>query len=310
VPPDVPPPDVMSSDTDRILDRRRLKRGLTLWRIVAVIAVVAAGLAVFSRFDVPVDEPYVAWVAVDGIILRDDELVEAILDVSDDDDAKALLVEIDSPGGGFVASEALYRAFRDVAATKPVVAVIGDTGASGGYMAAIGADYIVAHAGSVTGSIGVLLETADITGLLEKLGIKPEIVKSDPLKAQPNPMEPFSDEARANIQGVISDLHQAFVEMVAERRGMAYDDARALADGRIYSGRQAVQAGLVDEVGGVDEALAWLSRAHDVSDELPLHDITPVDELEQLRGVVGKALFSERLTLDGVLALWHPQAGF
>lgn len=299
----------MAFDTDRILDRRRLKRGLTVWRIVAVVAVVIAALAVFSRFSSSSDEEYVAYLAVDGVIFQDDDRTKAIEKLVDDDQVRALVVEINSPGGGYVASEMLFDALRDVAAEKPVVAMIGNTGASGGYLTALAADHILARSGSVTGSIGVLMQTADITGLLDSIGIKPEIVKSDPLKAQPNPAEPFSDEARANMQAVIADLHRTFVELVAERRNMTYEEARGVSDGRIYTGRQALDAGLIDGLGGSDEARTWLAEAHDVSEDLPRRDVTPVDELEKLSGLVGKALFSERLTLDGVLALWHPRPG-
>lgn len=306
----------MSSDTDRLLDRRRLKRRLTFWRVFAVLAIAAAGIALYGRFDGVVKTgPYVATVAIDGLILRDDERSDAIRAVADDDDAKALIVEIDSPGGGFVASETLFRDILRVGeAGKPVAAVIGNTGASGGYMAALGADRIFVHAGSVTGSIGVILQSADITEFLDTIGIKPEIVKSGPLKAQPNPVEPFSPAARENIQGVIDDLHDTFVMLVAEQRGLPKADAGALADGRIFTGYQALGVGLADQLGDVDDARTWLTVIHDIAEELPMRDVTPVDEVEKLRdmmgGALGKALFSERLRLDGVLALWHPQLEF
>ncbi|MEQ8665026.1 MAG: signal peptide peptidase SppA [Rhodospirillales bacterium] len=306
----------MSSETDRLLDRRRLKRRLTVWRVLAVLAVAVAGIAFYGRFDGVVKTgPYVATVAIDGLILRDDERSEAIRAVADDEDAVALIVEIDSPGGGFVASEGLFQDIRRVNdAGKPVVAIIGNTGASGGYMAALGAERIYASAGSVTGSIGVIMETANIIGLLESIGIKPEVVKSGPLKAQPNPVEPFTPEARENIQGVIDDLHQAFVDILAQRRDLSKSEALDLADGRIFTGRQAHAAGLVDGIGGMEEARAWLDASREIDKGLRTRDVTPVDEVDRLRdimgGALGKALFSERLTLDGVLALWHPQLEF
>lgn len=306
----------MSYEADHLIDRRRLKRSLTFWRVIAVVALMAAGLAGYARFggsDLGGD--YVAHVTVEGLILRNDDLIDQIHAVSEDDEAQALVVSIDSPGGGFLASEAIFNELRTVAATgKPVVAVIGDTGASGGYMAALGADRIYAGRGTVTGSIGVIMQTANLVGMFEKLGIKPEVVKSGPLKAQPNPVETFTDEARANIQGVIDDLHGAFVDMVVERRAMTSGEAAAVADGRIFTGRQALAAGLIDEIGAVSDARDWLESHHDIEGSLPMHDVTPVDELEELRDLMGsmfgKALFSEGLTLDGVLALWHPSSAF
>lgn len=301
----------MLPETDRILDRRRLKRGLTFWRVVAILAIVAAVLAGVARFDDLVGRDYVARLSVGGIILDDPDLTNLIDEVAADADARALIVSIDSPGGTFVGGEGLYHALRRAAEAMPVVAVIGDTGTSGAYLTALGADRIVASRGSITGSIGVILQTADVTGLLDKIGIKPETVKSGPLKAQPNPLEPFSDEARANIEGVIADLHDAFVGFVAERRGLSPARARALADGRVFTGRQALESGLVDALGGEREARRWLADARDVPESLPARDVEPPDETLPWDALFGKAaqkiLFSERLKLDGFLALWHPQ---
>jgi len=177
-------------------------------------------------------------------------------------------------------------------------------------MAAIGADHIVAHAGSVTGSIGVIMQTADITGLLEKLGIKPETVKSGALKAQPNPMEPFDAAARRATAAVINDLHEMFVDMVRERRDLTSERAKELADGRIFSGRQALSIGLIDAIGGETEGRAWLADSHGIDATLQLRNIhEPVEEeiwRRMISGMLGKALFSERLKLDGVISLWHP----
>lgn len=178
-------------------------------------------------------------------------------------------------------------------------------------MTAIGTQRIFVREGTITGSIGVIMQTADVTGLLDKLGVKPETVKSDPLKAQPNPAEPFSDEARAMVQGVIGDLHDIFVGLVAERRSMTLEDTRKLADGQIFTGRQALNAGLVDAIGGERDARQWLAEQAGVDLDLPLNDVTPRDEIEEWHEVFssmfGKVLFSERLRLDGILALWHPQ---
>lgn len=301
----------MTMDTDRIIDRRRLKRSLTFWRIFGVVAVVAAGVALTARFDAVLpDKPYVARLVVDGVIIDDADRNAALADIMDDDAAKALIVQIDSPGGTFVGGENLYRGIRRVAERKPVVAVIGNTGTSAAYMTAIGAERIFVREGTITGSIGVILQTADITGLLDKLGIKPETVKSDPLKAQPSPVEPFSTEARTMIEGVITDLHEIFVGLVSERRAMEPDTARKLADGQIFTGRQALAAGLVDAIGDERDARQWLADTAEVDIELPVADISPDDGIDEwhdmFSSMFGKALFSERLRLDGILALWHP----
>ena len=182
----------MSLDSDHIIDRRRLRRRLTFWRLVSIVAIVSVVIIAVSRFDLPTRGDYVAKLYVDGVIFTDEDRTEAIAKVRDDKSAKALMVVINSPGGTFIGSEILYQNLRDVALIKPVVAVMESTAASGGYMAALAADHVIAHAGTLTGSIGVIMQTADVTGLLEKIGIKPETIKSGPFKAQPNPMEPFS----------------------------------------------------------------------------------------------------------------------
>ncbi len=304
----------MALDADLIVDRRRMKRRLVVWRLTAVLAIVVAAVAFAGRFDVFGQGEMVARLTVSGLILDDPWRDEALRELGDDDRVRALIVKIDSPGGTVAGGEALYLSLRGVAAHKPVVAVLGELATSAGYMIALGADRILGRAGTVTGSIGVLIQSADITGLLETLGVKPEAVKSHPLKAQPNPLEPFSDEARQTIRAVVMDLYAMFVDMVAERRGMDRQRVLVLADGRIYSGRQAVDNGLLDAIGGEPEARQWLAESHGVSLELPVRDIES-DADDALwrrladgltRSLVGKVLNSERLSLDGALSVWQP----
>jgi len=300
----------MSLDADRLIDRRRLKRRLSFWRLAAIVAVVGLIAVAVGRYADGVSGAYVAKLTVEGIILDDAERTAALEAVGRDDRAKALVVYIDSPGGSVVGGESLFRGLRAVATAKPVVAVMGDLATSAGYMAAIGADRVFARAGSVTGSIGVIMQSADVTGLLDKLGIKPEIIKSGPLKAQPNPLEPFSAEAREATRVVVADIFDLFVEMVVERRDMAREDVLALADGRVFTGRQAKANGLVDDLGGEAEARRWLAEVHDVPEGLPAHAVEIAREdgwwRAFLGSVVGKSVFSERLRLDGLVSVWHP----
>lgn len=300
----------MAFEADQFLDRRRLKRGLTFWRIVAVLAIAGAAIAAVGRFDWSGRWNHVARLAVEGIILEDPDREEALADIARDSRTKALIVRIDSPGGTFVGGETLYRGLREIAKTKPVVAVMGGTATSAGYMGAIGAEHIVAREGSLTGSIGVIMQTADVTGFLEKLGIRPESVKSGPLKAQPNPLEPFTPAAREAAEDVIRDLFSMFVDLVGERRKMPRDTVLKLADGRVFTGRQALSNGLIDGIGGEDEARRWLAETHQVDASLPVRNVEIHRKGEYWRdlfsGLVGKALLSERLRLDGVISLWHP----
>ncbi|MBI4185085.1 MAG: signal peptide peptidase SppA [Proteobacteria bacterium] len=300
----------MALDADLLIDRRRLKRRLVLWRVAALLAALALGLGALAEFTDLRRTDYVARITVEGVIAGDADLWEALDRVADDGRARALIVRIDSPGGSVTGGETLYRRLSAVGRKKPVVAVLDSLATSAGYMAALAAERIFAQQSTVTGSIGVVMQTADVTGLLAKLGISAEAIKSRPLKGVPSPLEPLSPAAREATQAVVLDMFDMFVELVAERRRLGRERALALADGRIFTGRQAVANGLVDEIGDETEARAWLKSRHDLDPSLPARDVTPEDFTrrwaERLPAGLGKVLFSERLRLDGLVSLWHP----
>ena len=305
-------------DPELLAERRRLKRSRSFWRTACVlvvagaIALVAGRTGLATRFS-----PYIAELRLSGVIFDDTELVEALEDTMDENAAKALVLRIDSPGGTVVGGESFFRAVRKIAETKPVVAVLGEVAASGGYMVAIAADHIVAREGTITGSIGVIMQTTDMTGLLSKLGIGAEAIKSAPLKAVPSPFEPLTDAGRIATKALVDDMFDMFVGMVAERRGMDRKAALALADGRVFTGRQAKANGLIDELGGIDEARNWLS-GKGVPDDLPLREIKVWKDdgvlgglaRTAVRAALGKSYLPERLTLDGLVAVWHPDLRF
>jgi protease-4 len=300
----------MAFDADYLIDRRRLKRSLLVWRIAAIVAVVAVVALWAGRFDGFYEGDYIARLSVRGIIFDDPVREEALTRLKADRRAKALIVQIDSPGGTVVGGEVLHKLVRDFAAERPVVAVMGQVAASAGYMVAIAADRIYARDGTITGSIGVIMQTTEITGLLEKLGIKAEAIKSGPLKAAPSPLEPMTEEVRRATQRVVADIFALFVDMVAERRGLARDSVLAFADGRIFTGRRAVADKLIDAIGGESEALDWLARERSVARDLPIRDIGEISDLQRLLGeassLARKVVFSERLSLDGLISVWHP----
>jgi protease IV len=256
---------------------------------------------------------HIARFNVEGVILEDGKRDELLDKLAQDDSVKALIVRIDSPGGTVVGGETLYLSLRDVSAHKPVVVVMGTTATSAGYMVALGGDMILAHEGTVTGSIGVILQSADVTGLLKKLGVDMEAIKSAPLKATPSPFEPLTPEARAAAKVVIMDMFDMFVTLVAERRNMPKDQVLPLADGRIFTGRQAREAKLIDAIGGESEALLWLETERGVARDLPVREIKVREDDQLLSGAVaaltGKTKLIERLTLDGLVSLWHFDPG-
>ena len=304
----------MKLDPDRMLDRRRLKRAITIWRVLAILAVAALIIVAIGRFvgGGPAGGDHIARLWVTGLIYDYAGRGEALAEIAEDDDIKAVILRINSPGGTMAGSEALYLGLREIAARKPLVAVMDTTAASGGYLAALAAERIVARNSTVTGSIGVILQTADVTQMLEELGVSTEAIKSAPLKGAPSPFEPLDEASRAASQAVVDDMYALFVDILAERRGLEPSEARALADGRIFTGRQAAAHGLIDEIGGEKEVRAWLKNNRGVSSTLRVYDLDlgeREDIVERLVSSVGESVLPRRLMLDGLLAVWHPGVG-
>ncbi|MCW8916363.1 MAG: signal peptide peptidase SppA [Magnetovibrio sp.] len=308
----------MSLDTDKLMERRRQRRSSMLWKVVAALSITAlVAVLVIRTVGTDTDlasqlgsKDRIARVTVQGVIVEDRYRDELLAELKDDDDVKAVVVRINSPGGTVVGGENLYLALRDIAKDKPVVAVMGSTATSAAYMTAIGADRIFARRGTLTGSIGVIMQTADLTKMLDKIGVKPETIKSGVLKAQPNPMESMSEEARKHIQTVVMDMYDLFVSMVSERREMDLEAVKKIADGRVFIGEKAIDAGLIDAIGGEVEAVAWLESEKELEADLDIVDEKPdyprPDFAERLLGSFGKVLVSERLKLDGLLSVWQP----
>ena len=300
----------MSLDADLRFDRARLKRRLGMWRVATVVAVLAAVLLAIDRETPIFSTDHIARYSVRGIITEDIDRTETLEAAAKDPGVKAVIVRIDSPGGTVVGGEDLYDSLRTLSESKPVAVVMGELATSAGYMAALGADRIFAREGSITGSIGVILQTTDVTGLLEKLGISTEALKSGPLKAVPSPLEPLTPEGRKATMSVIEDVFEMFVGMVVERRHMNREQVLKLADGRIFTGGQAIEAGLIDEIGSEAEAVNWMAAAFGIDAELPIEDLDEPEEISlwrELTGALsGKTLIPERLTLDGLVSLWHP----
>ncbi len=300
----------MSLDPDALIDRRRLKRKLRWWQAATLAAVALAVVAGLQANDLLFERDTVARLRVTGLIVEDPQRDALLANVAQNASVRALIVHVDSPGGTVVGGEDLYRSLRAVAEKKPVVTVMGTVAASAGYMTAVAGERVFAREGTVTGSIGVLFQSADITGLLDKVGIKPEALKSGPLKAVPSPTEPLTEEGRAATQELVLDLFDFFVDLVTERRPLDRAQVLQLADGRVYTGRQAVANGLIDAIGGETAARNWLAEAKDVPHSVPTVTVTPKRKRpglsDALSGLTGKSLFSNALTLDGLVSVWHP----
>ena len=325
----------MSLDADLIVDRRRMRRKLTFWRVVAflvaIVAIVGVAATVARRSDLAVAAggDYIARIKITGLIRNDQERVESLEKLAKAGGAKAVIVRIDSPGGTTAGSEQLHEALKTVAAAKPLVVVVDGLAASGGYIAAMSADHIVAQETSLVGSIGVLFQYPNFSEVLKTIGVKVEEIKSSPLKAAPNGFEPTSPEARAAIEALVKDSYAWFRGMVKDRRKM--DDATLdqVTDGRVFTGRQGVALKLIDQLGNEKTAVAWLEKEKGLKADTPVRDwqlkprFSDLSMLHLATAVIldavgltsfaqrieGSVLAVERLNLDGLLALWHPPSG-
>jgi protease-4 len=307
----------MSLETDLLLDRRRLKRRLVMWRTLAVLALVGAGLLAWRGRGVPVEGPYIARLTVSGLITDDRKLVDRVTGLATDPRVKALIVEVDSPGGSVAGGESLHDAIAAVAAKKPVVAVMDGIAASAGYMISVPAARIFARQSTITGSIGVLMPTGDVSGLLKMLGVSVDDIVSGPLKDQPSFTKPMTPEGRQVLQGIVMDMYDQFVTMVVDGRHMEPDKVRALGDGRAYTGRQALQVGLIDEIGGEPQARAWLASARQIPMSLPVEPLSTRSLTDRMLGEsigstfggIWKTVISQGVMLDGAWALWQRPGG-
>lgn len=322
----------MSLDSDMIVDRRRLRRKLTFWRVTAALVVIVAvmGIAVLATpagRSAVTGSNAIARIKIDGLIRSDQARVEAF-ERLEKSSAAAVIVHINSPGGTTAGAEQLYDSLMRLKAKKPLVVVVEGLAASGGYIAALASDQIIAQQNSLVGSIGVLFQYPNFAELMKTVGVKVEEVKSSPLKAAPNGYEPTSPEARAALDALVKDSYAWFRGLVKSRRNMDETTLQTVADGRVFTGRQALGLKLVDQLGDEKTAVAWLVAEKKIGADLPVKDfkLNPrFGDMTFLRAVAavtldavglgalsrqleqaGVAQAMDRLGLEGMLVLWQP----
>jgi protease-4 len=317
----------MAPRADEIIDRRRLRRKLTFWRVVAIgvaaVAIVASTAWTMRDTLGGVSASHIAKIKIDGTITEDEELLERLKKVTESASVAGVILSIDSPGGTTAGGEAIYEAVRKLATKKPTVAQVGTLAASAGYMIASASDHIVARQSSIVGSIGVLVQFPNFTGLMEKIGIQLDEVKSSPLKAEPSPFNVTTEEERAMLRRMILDSYDWFVTLVDERRPLDRAQVLALADGSIFTGRQALANKLVDQLGGEETAKAWLvtkgiDAKLNIVEWKPRQSTTDFFLSSSLAKVVAawlgvsgidadlvEKIGADRIFLDGLLSVWH-----
>jgi protease IV len=319
----------MTFETETVLDRRRLRRRLSLWRTAAVLAVLLAfGLIALASADKVGfgERRQIARVSYEGFITDSRDQLKLLKRIADDKHVAAVILYINSPGGTTSGGEAQFEAIRELAKSKPVVAQMGTVAASAAYIIALATDHVVARGNTITGSVGVIFQWAEVSQLLDKLGVKMNEIKSGPLKANPSPFQPVDEAGRALAQQMVAESQRWFVGLVASRRGIDTASVSGLEQGRVFSGREALIAKLVDQIGGEPEAVKYLEEKRDIPKDLKVVDFKPkresdwgllglsVSALGRLIGIgaagdIGQLLGGDetlgRLRLDGLVSVWQ-----
>ncbi len=320
----------MTLEADNLAERRRLKRRLRFWRAGAILLfaiATIAGLAVqndgfLDRLGL---NPHVARVTIEGFIGDDKKKRELLSEIAENDQVRGVILYINSPGGTTAGAEALYNSLRRLAEKKPIVAVFGTAATSAAYLAGLAADHIIARGNSITGSVGVILQWAEVSQLLQNWGIRVEEVRSGDLKAVPSPFTSPNPSGRALIEGLVAESRDWFVTVVTKRRELNAADIEQIKTGRIYTGRQALKIGLIDEIGDEESALKWLKERRGLPPDIEIIDRKSEEStgsffMKSAFAVVGAAFggvlerFAQLIIdgrpinqLDGLISLWHPE---
>ena len=284
--------------------RRPLLRGCLI--MVLVLGAVFGLLAVVSKMQgfSFVRGEKVAVLPISGLITDSEATIEQLKKFAKDDSVKAIVVRLNTPGGGVGPSQEIYEEVRKIRGKKVVVASMGALAASGGYYIACGADKIFANPGTITGSIGVLMQFVNVKDLIEKIGVKGFVIKSGSFKDTGSPVREMSPEERKLLQSVIDNVHSQFVNAVVEGRKLPREDVLAIADGRILSGEQAKELGLVDVLGNQEDAVAEAGKMAKIEGEPrvvtpPKKKFSILDLLrEEAKSIIDEKLTQTRIRLD------------
>ncbi len=234
--------------------------------VLFVIAIVVSLVLVLFQKNIPIGER-IALVRVEGPILDSKDVIDELKGHVKDPSIKAIVLRIDSPGGAVAPSQEIYEEIRKAVTKKKIVVSMGSVAASGGYYIAAPATRIVANPGTLTGSIGVIMEIPNVEGLMNKIGVKTEVIKSGRHKDIASVFRGIKKEEREILQGVLDNVHEQFIKAVAEGRKMLIEDVKRIADGRVFTGEQALKAGLVDEIGNLEDAVKAAAKLTGIKGE-------------------------------------------
>ena len=238
--------------------RRRAKGVFVLVSMLGLIFLISYAVGRWGGFEskgISLSSKKIAVISIEGVLVRSGDTIRQFKQYEDKQDVKALVLRIDSPGGTVVAAQEIYAEIRKMRENKVVLASMGNVAASGGYYVACAASEVFANPGTLTGSIGVVSEYPNIEELMKKVGLKSEVFKSGRFKDLGNPTREMTDEEKGFLQNLLDDIHRQFIRDVATGRGKTFEEIESWADGRIFTGEQAKEIGLVDRLGNLQDAL-------------------------------------------------------
>ena len=291
-----------------ILEKYLSKRNSVIKRsAVALISIVL--ITCFLIFSSK-SKNFIATISIEGIINDPVDTLNDLENINKSSNAKALLVNINSPGGTFVSSKELYDKIKEISKKIPVVTYMREMATSGGYLVSLGSQKIFSNVGTITGSVGVILQTAEVTEMLKKIGINPIVVKSGDLKATPNPLESVSEKESEYLNNIIKSMQLEFLNILSENRDIENETLRIISDGRIFTGKQAKELNLVDFIGSKNDAINWLKEKAKVPTDIDIIDFSKETKYEKL---INMKLFNENFNFltnnihNGFLAIWDPK---
>ena len=276
-------------------------------RLLIIVIVIMLIVTVSLQFQQK--ENFIAKITVEGIIKDRNDILEQLKDLDNDQNVKGLITIINSPGGTYVGSKEIHESIKKLSKKIPTVAYMREMATSGGYLVSLSSDRIFGNEGTITGSIGVILQTADISQLLGKLGINPVIIKSGDLKAVPNPAEEIDEKKLNYLKDIIKKMQTEFLNLVKKSRDISSSTLSLVSDGRIVTGKQAKELKLIDAVGTENDALSWLKKEAGLDDEVRVKDLSVQSEITELLNfsfLKKKINYLNQNFYNGFIAIWTP----
>ena len=299
------------------------RKKIFIWRIVSLALAISLLYIFFNNPSTNITlKPHIAHYNISGLLIDPDPILEDLEYLEHEDNIKAIIINVDSPGGTTVSAEEIYLKIRSISSTKPIIVVMKNIATSGAYLFSLGADRIFARENTITGSVGVLLQWARIDQGLEKLGVEVNEIKSGKLKAEPDFFGEADEKTRLLTQKIVDETFIWFLELIKKRRSITDYTVSQISDGRIFTGRQALNLNLIDEIGGNEEAKFWLIENKDINSELEILmyeqkknanfielSVAKVMDYFNINSPYGGRLKTNLtlMSIDGLLSIWsHP----